>query len=105
MGRFCWNSCWTHVFLHRGCFPKSEWWFQTACYSSNIVSVFQRDFTEIEHIWLIFIWFLSFHLRKRLFDPPPEEVPQPADRPGGFNWGEPLAANQDDAQQGFGDAQ
>lgn len=42
---------------------------------------------------------------KRLFDPPPEEVPQPADRPGGFNWGEPLAPNQDEAQQGFADAQ
>ncbi len=39
-----------------------------------------------------------FHLtisRKRLFDPPPEEVQQHADRPGGFNWGEPLAGNQD----------
>lgn len=41
----------------------------------------------------------NFICRRRLFDEGPEDsnyAPLPEDRPGGFNWGEEQAQNEDD---------
>lgn len=43
--------------------------------------------------------FYVFHCRRKLFDEAPEDssyAPLPEDRPGGFNWGEEQAQNEDD---------
>lgn len=90
------NGSWSHLLLLGRRLSKTTRWFSNS--KNSIFSVSVKYLSVLGVKYLLDISCLIF--RRKLFDEAPEDnnyTPLPEDRPGGFNWGEEQAQNNNAA--------
>lgn len=95
-GRLDGNGRRSHLLFFGRCFPQTTRWFPNFKNTTHPVSLFDY-FNVVFCLWARIHFQLFYFCRRKLFDESPEfdnnYTPLPEDRPGGFNWGEEQAPN------------